>query len=193
VSCRAAVSRAAALTIAVAIACAGCSGSASTPTTAPSTSPRHAPQLARFLALPVATPSACPSGTNATTTGRSSPWAGTIDASVFITPTSTPRRIRLLGERIRRNPLVRATYYESSRQAYQEFQRLYTCWASVSREQTPASYRLVLSRTATVADRDQLVRDLVSQPDVEEVSCAPALPCSTQTPLPSPSGTPSSP
>jgi cell division protein FtsX len=134
----------------------------------------------------VATPSACPSGTNGTTTGRSSPWAGTIDVSVFVAPKAPARRVRLLGELIRGNPLVRTTYFESSSQAFAEFQRLYTCWASVARSQTPASYRLVLSPTATVNDRNQLVNSLVSQPDVESVSCAPALPCTTQTATPRP-------
>jgi hypothetical protein len=190
---RVAVARAVALAAVLSATLAGCGGSGSAPSATPSASARPAPHLARFLALPVATPGACPRGTNATTIGRSSPWAGTIDASVFVRPKAPARRVRLLGEQIRRDPLVRTTYFESSSQAFAEFQRLYTCWSSVSRSQTPASYRLVLVPTATAADRDQLVRRLISQPDVESVSCAPGLPCTTPTREPTPQGTPSSP
>jgi hypothetical protein len=72
---------------------------------------------------------------------------------------------------------VVTTYFESAEQAYQEFQRLYTCWSAVARSQTPASYRMVLVATSTLGSRDSLVRRLVSLPGVASVSCAPALPC----------------
>jgi hypothetical protein len=166
---------------------AGCGGSSAGP--APDTLPsnRPAPNLSAFLNLPVATPSACPSGTNATTVGRSSPWAGTVDVSVFLSPKLSARRQQRIGRVVRRDPLVRTTYFESAKQAYEEFERLYTCWTEVPRSQTPASYRLVLVPTSTLGSRDSLVRRLVTQPGVDSVSCAPALPCAARR-RPKPSG-----
>jgi hypothetical protein len=153
----------------------GCGGSSSAPTSPPLH--RAAPRFGDFLHLPVATPSACPSTENGTTIGRESPWVGTVDVSTFLRPSATPQQIRALGAQLRGEPLVQKVYFESARQAYHEFQRLYTCWTSVPRDQTPASYRLVLVPTATLASRNALVRRLAGQPPVDTVSCDPTVPC----------------
>ncbi len=62
-------------------------------------------------------------------------------------------------------------------QAYEEFQRLYTCWTSVPKSQTPASYRVVLTPLATLLQRNDLVQRLVNKPGVDSVSCEPTVPC----------------
>lgn len=166
--------------IAAAIVVGGCSGGSSTPTPptdAGTITSRPAPDLSAFLSLPRATPSACPTTQNGTTIGRSSPWVGTVDVSVFLTPTATRQQRLALRHQLRTDPLVAHVYFESQQQAYQEFQRLYTCWTSVPRSQTPASYRLVLTGKATLATRDLLVARLAKQPAVDSVSCDPAVPC----------------
>ena len=68
-------------------------------------------------------------------------------------------------------------YFESQREAYEEFQRLYTCWTAVPKSQTPASYRVVLTPTATLLQRNNLVQRLVDLPSVDSVSCEPTVPC----------------
>jgi hypothetical protein len=159
--------------IAVAVLAAGCGGS-SKPAAG---TVRTQPDLASFLRLPVATPSSCPSTVNGTTVGRSSPWVGHVDVSVFLKPSDTTRQALKLGRDLRADPLVAGVYFESSAQAYREFQRLYTCWTSVHRAQTPASYRIVLIPTASIATRDILVAKLVQRADVDSVSCDPSVPC----------------
>jgi hypothetical protein len=72
---------------------------------------------------------------------------------------------------------VQKAYFESAAQAYREFQRLYTCWTAVPRSQTPPSYRLVLRSSATLAERNLLVRRIAGEPDVDTVSCDPTVPC----------------
>jgi cell division protein FtsX len=129
------------------------------------------------LNQPVASPSTCPSNVNGTTIGRSSPWVGTVDVSVFLRPNVTTQQVLKIANDLRTDPLVQTVYFESARQAYQEFERLYTCWTAVPRSQTPASYRLVLVPNATLATRDLLVRRLAKQPAVDTVSCDPTVPC----------------
>lgn len=158
----------------LATGCGGGSGSAGG--VRPTLVPHTRPNLAAFLRLPVATPSACP-GSDATTVGRSSPWVGRVDVSVFVTPQTPQARVAALGRRLRHDPLVRSVYFESQRTAYEEFQRLYTCWASVPRSQTPASYRLILVTTITLGQRNRLVARLVHLPGVDTVSCDPSVPC----------------
>lgn len=140
--------RLALLVIAFGVLAAGCGGG-SDATTVPLVA-RRAPDLAGFLRLPVATPSACPRTANGATIGRRSPWVGHVDVSVFLSPNVSTHQTLALGNALRADPLVRTAYFESKQQAYQEFQRLYTCWAAVPRSQTPASYRLVLQPTATL-------------------------------------------
>jgi hypothetical protein len=165
-----------ALTVAaLAMAVTGCGGSAGSPGS--NSRLRPTPDLHAFLNQPVASPSECPSTVNGTTIGRSSPWVGTVDVSVFLRPNVTTQQVLKVGNDLRTDPLVQTVYFESARQAYQEFQRLYTCWTAVSRSQTPASYRLVLIPTATLATRDLLVRRLAKQPAVDTVSCDPTVPC----------------
>jgi hypothetical protein len=135
------------------------------------------PDLAKFLQLPVATPSACPSNVSGSTDGRASPWVGHVDVSVFVSTSAGPATVTKLGATLRRNPLVDKVYFESRAQAYAEFQRLYTCWTSVPRTQTPASYRVVLVATATLLARNALVQRLVNSPEVDSVSCNPTVPC----------------
>jgi hypothetical protein len=157
-----------ALLAAFAVGCAG----GSTPAAAPGV--RTPPDLAAFLRHPVATPSTCPSAP-AASTGLKSPWQGHVDFSVFVDPhaPSAPR----VNRELTRSRIVEKVYFESSREAYAEFQRLYTCWADVSRSQTPASYRVVLLPTASIRQRNALVTRLVSRHGVDSVSCDPALPC----------------
>jgi hypothetical protein len=171
----------------VALLVTGCGGASSGPTT-PSLLQRPTPDLRAFLKLPVATPSACPSQANGTTVGRQSPWVGTVDVSVFLHAGATTHQILKTGNDLRSDPLVQTVYFESAKQAYQEFQRLYTCSAGVARSQTPPSYRLELVPTATLAARDLLVRRLARQPAVDTVSCDPTVPCVNVLPSRSPSG-----
>jgi hypothetical protein len=175
-----------ALLIAALAVTAGCGGGSSAPTT-PVVTP-GAPDLAKFLTLPVATPSACPHSANGATVGRRSPWVGHVDVSVFLSPQASTHETLKLGNDLRSDPLIRTTYFESARQAYLEFQRLYTCWAAVPRSQTPASYRLVLQPTATIGARDALVARLAKRGYVDSVSCDPSLPCVSALPSTSPSG-----
>jgi FtsX extracellular domain len=160
---------------ALAMVVAGCGGSSSGP--APQILHRTKPDLAAFLRLPVATPSACPSSANGTTIGRRSPWVGTVDVSVFLSPTATARQVRSAGQRLRTDPLVKTVYFESAAQAYREFQRLYTCWTAVPRSETPPSYRLVLRSRATLSERNLLVRRIAGEPEIDTVSCDPTVPC----------------
>jgi hypothetical protein len=180
------VRRLALFVVALGLLAAGCGGGASSPT-APLVAPA-APDLAGFLRLPVATPSACPSTANGATVGRRSPWVGHVDLSVFLSPAVTTHETLKLGNDLRADPAVRTVYFESAKQAYEEFQRLYTCWSEVPRSQTPASYRVVLVPTTTLAVRDSLVRRLARRHDVDSVSCDPALPCTAQLPSATPSG-----
>lgn len=157
----------------------GCGGSSSsTPVTGP-TAARQPPARTfdDFLKLPPATPSACPSTQNGTTIGRASPWVGTVDVSVFVRPKATAQQVRALGAYLRADPLVQTAYFESQHQAYEEFQRLYTCWTAVPKSQAPASYRVLLFRTTTLGARDLLVRRLTRRPAVDSVSCDPSVPC----------------
>lgn len=168
----------------------GCSGSSSSiPDTRPTARhQRPARTFHNFLALPRATPSACPSTQNGTTIGRASPWVGTVDVSVFLRPKATAQQVRALGAYLRGDPLVQTAYFESQHQAYEEFQRLYTCWTAVPKSQAPASYRVLLFRTATLGARDLLVRRLTKQAAVGSVSCDPSVPCvdivASRTPTP---------
>jgi hypothetical protein len=152
-------------------ACGGSSSPSPTPTT------RSTPDLAAFLALPVATPSACPSTANGQSAGRPSPWAGTVDVSVFVRSKATVADVRALGRTLRNDPLISKVYFESRRQAYREFQRLYKCWSSVPRSLTPASYRLVLVSGISSADRDRLVGRLAGLDAVDGVSCDASVRC----------------
>jgi FtsX extracellular domain len=165
-----------ALTTCIALA-AGCGGTASAPTTGTNADVETPPDLAKFLQLPVATPSACPSNVSGSTDGRSSPWVGHVDISVFISSSATPTETAQLGRTLRTDPLVHKVYFESKQEAYEEFQRLYTCWTSVPESQTPASYRVVLTPLATFLDRNNLVQRLVDMHDVDSVSCNPTVPC----------------
>lgn len=163
------------LCAALAAGCGGSSPAASPASTA--VTGESPPDLAKFLALPVATPSACPSNVSGSTVGRSSPWVGHVDVSVFVSTSATARQSARLGTTLRAEPIVQHVYLETARQAYEEFQRLYTCWASVPRSQTPGSYRLVLTPTATLSDRNALVQRLVNLSTVDSVSCDPTVPC----------------
>jgi hypothetical protein len=166
-----------ALLVVLATSVAGCGGSAGTGSvTGPLTRPGP-PDLHGFLQLPVATPSSCPKTANGQTIGRRSPWAGHVDVSVFLARSASQRRRQQLAHLVSRNRLVAKVYQESQRQAFEEFQRLYTCWTSVSPSQTPASLRIVLVPTATIAGRDALVARLLREPVVDSISCDPVLPC----------------
>jgi hypothetical protein len=161
--------------LAVALLVVGC-GASSSPTT-PVVAPRGAPDLAAFLKLPVATPSSCPSNVSGSTSGRSSPWVGYVDVSIFLKGSATTTQTLRLGNTLRADPEIKTVYYESRKQAYEEFQRLYTCWTSVPRSQTPASYRVVLYPTVTIGERNVLVASLVHQHDIDSISCNPTAPC----------------
>jgi len=157
----------------------GCGGSGSTPSALSSPTGETPPDLAKFLQLPVATPSACPSNVSGSTVGRASPWVGHVDLSVFISTSATKPEVAHLAATLNGAPLVHKVYFESQDEAYQEFQRLYTCWTSVSKSQTPASYRVVLVGTATLIERNDLVQRLVNIDGVDSVSCNPTVPCTT--------------
>jgi FtsX extracellular domain len=175
--------------IAVALIATGCGGSSSPTAATPVV--RTSPNIAGFLKLPVATPSRCPSTANGTTVGRDSPWVGHVDVSIFLKPSTSTQQLLRFGSDLRADPLASHVYFESSREAYLEFQRLYTCWASVRRAQTPASYRIVLVPTASIASRDILVARLVRRHDVDSVSCDPSVPCVdvVRSPMPRPTPT----
>lgn len=168
------------LTLTACLVLAAACGSASSPATSGSSAgvaSETPPDLAQFLQLPAATPSACPSNVSGSTDGRSSPWVGHIDLSVFVATSATSREATQLGKLLRANALVHKVYFESQRQAYKEFQRLYTCWAAVPASQTPASYRIVLTPIATFLERNALVQRLVNLPAVDSVVCEPTVPC----------------
>jgi len=135
------------------------------------------PDLAAFLRQPVATPTACGNKVSGTTVGRRSPWVGNVDISVFLEPSATPAQANSLGDQLRGLPGVRTVYFESEDQAYEEFQRLYTCSAYVPRSAVPASYRLVLNSGVKRPQRDDLVTRVHGLPAVSSVSCDPSSPC----------------
>jgi hypothetical protein len=158
--------------LAVALLALGCGGS--TPAQPPTG--RTPPDLAAFLKLPVATPTACPSTVTGSTSGRRSPWAGHVDVSVFLAGSASRTDVRRLHRELDSLPPVTSIYFESKRDAYAEFQRLYTCSAEVSARSVPASYRLVLA-TLTQPERDELVRAIRRFDAVSSVSCDPSNPC----------------
>jgi hypothetical protein len=164
------------LLVTLAVVATGCGSSTSAAVAPPSTT-RTAPDLAQFLTLPVATPSACPSNVSGSTDGRSSVWVGTIDVSVFVSPSATPAQVGQIGRLLRTDSDVHKVYFETRQEAYEEFQRLYTCWTSVPESQTPASYRVVLTPITTLLERNALVQRLVNLPKVDSVTCDPTVPC----------------
>ena len=109
-----------------------------------------------FLHEPVATPSVCPSNQNGTTDGRTSVWAGRVDLSVFVSPTATAAQTEAIRTALRTDPRVRTIYFETKKQAFAEFQRLYTCWAGVPHSAAPASFRVDLGKTVTIVQRNDL-------------------------------------
>jgi hypothetical protein len=157
-----------------ALVTAGCGQSGSTPVTRPTV--RTLPDLGAFLRHPIATPSVCPDQP-AQSTGLQSPWRGHVDISAFLRTRASRAIVMDIGRELRRSALVQRVYYESPGKAYAEFQRLYSCWAEVPRSQVPASYRVVLLPTATIAQRNTLVTRMVRHRGVDSVSCDPALPC----------------
>jgi hypothetical protein len=157
-----------------ALVAAGCGQSGSAPATRPAV--RTLPDLAAFLRHPVATPSVCPDQP-AQSTGLQSPWRGHVDISAFLRSSISGGLVHAIGRELRRSPIVQRVYFESPSKAYAEFQRLYSCWAEVPRSQVPASYRVVLLPTATIAQRNTLVTRMVRHRGVDSVSCDPSLPC----------------
>lgn len=168
-----------ALVVAALAGATGCGGSQSAPTPLVSTTPQALPppDIAAFLRQPVATPTTCASGQHGSASGLGSPWVGHVDISVFIAGSASKQEAARLGNSIRQAKHVTKVYFESSTEAYQEFQRLYTCWAQVKPSQTPASYRIVLDPTTRIDARNALVARLTRLPGVDSVSCDPALPC----------------
>jgi hypothetical protein len=154
-----------------ALAVAGCSSSH--PPLPASDAVHGHPDLAGFLRSPVATPSACPPNVNGTTAGRRSPWVGTVDVSVFLTASASLPRLHATVAAL---PDVAAVFDETAAEAYAEFQRLYTCSASVPPSAVHGSLRLVLT-TLDLGQRDALVKRLLRLPGVETVSCDPSAPC----------------
>ncbi|HVS69444.1 MAG TPA: permease-like cell division protein FtsX [Mycobacteriales bacterium] len=165
---------AAALALA-ALALTACGKAVSAPSSAPGV--RAAPHLAAFLRQSIATPSTCTTEDASTFEQRRSPWVGTVDVSVYLTPGADPGDIKQIGQVLHRSPIVEHTYFESRTEAFEEFRRTYTCWAQVPRSQIPASYRAVLLPTATIAQRNALVAALLPRHGVDSVSCDPSLPC----------------
>lgn len=168
--------RTAAAGVAVLAALAGCSSAGSSgPATLPAVT--ATPDLQGLLSQPVAQPRHCPPHTNGETTGRQSPWLGSVDLSVFAGRRDSPARLRAIGTYLRKQPLVRRLYFESQREAYREFQRLYTCSARLTPDRLPASWRVVLAPGTTVDERDALVARAQLLPGVQVVACDPSLPC----------------
>lgn len=161
-----------ALLVAVAVAVSACGGGSSSPPTA-----KTPPDLAAFLRLPVATPSSCPSTVSGSTSGRRSPWVGHVDVSVFVAGKADDATRRALRQALVGEPHVTHVYTETKEQAYEEFQRLYTCSAQVPKSAVPASYRLLLDPATTTPERDSLVRAIYRLPGVSSVSCDPSSPC----------------
>lgn len=155
----------------VAVSLTACGGSSS-----PSSTKRTPPDLAAFLRLPVATPSACPSS-NGSASGRRSPWVGHVDVSVFVADGATAASRRTLYDALVAEPQVAHVYTETKAQAYEEFQRLYTCSAQVPRSAVRASFRILLDTGVTTPQRDALVRAIYRLPAVGDVSCDPFSPC----------------
>jgi len=108
--------------------------------------------------------------------GRHSPWVGHVDVSVYVDASAPPAVVRALGERLRKSAHVAHVYFESSAEAFAEYQRLYTCSAQVPRSSVPPSYRLVLG-SVTHPQRDALVRSIVRLTGVQDVACDPSDPC----------------
>lgn len=156
---------------------AACGSGSSAPTSSTPPGVRTPPSIEAFLKLPVATPSACPTNVSGSSDGRSSPWVGHVDVSVFLKPGASQAAIKRVGKTLRAAPIVETVYYESQAEAYAEFQRLYTCSAGVPRSQTPASYRIVLELSSTIGQRNALVARLLKDPAVDTASCDPAAPC----------------
>ncbi|HVV74764.1 MAG TPA: permease-like cell division protein FtsX [Mycobacteriales bacterium] len=167
--------RSAALLLA-AMVLAGCGGSGSSPAAAPP-GVRPSPDLRGLLRQPVATPSVCSTENASTYEQRRSPWVGTVDVSIYLKPSASPADVKRIGRQLRRVTFTQHVYFESRTEAYAEFQRLYTCWSQVPRSQVPASYRVVLLPTATIAQRNTLVRLMLHQPGVDSASCDPSQPC----------------
>jgi hypothetical protein len=165
-----------ALLLCLAVLAAGCGSSSSAGTSGAVIQP-SAPRIKAFLKLPVATPSRCPSNVSGTTSGRISPWVGHVDISVFLDAHASPSRVASLGSGLRANPAVLRVYYESKAEAFEEFQRLYTCSAGTPHSQVPASYRVVLKQGTTVAARNRVVGTTVRENGVETASCDPSNPC----------------
>jgi hypothetical protein len=150
------------------LAAAGCSGSSTSgPKSAPLVAP---PNIQSLLKLPVAMPSKCPANVNGTTIGRASPWQYT-DVSLFMKLNASTKDNLVVSRELTSSPDVSAVYYETQRQAYREFQHLYTCWAAVSRSQTPASYRVNLKTTTTIGTRNAFVEQLLRLPGVDTITC----------------------
>jgi hypothetical protein len=166
-----------------AIALAGCGGGSSAGKDLDAVS-SPAPNFQAFLRLPVATPSACPSNVNGTSDGRTSVWAGRVDLSVFMSPSATTTQTLAIGNTLRTDSRVQSqsVYFETRQQAYEEFQRLYTCWAGVPRSQTPASYRVDLKSTVSITARNALVFTVSRLPGVDYVACNPLIPCTSSLP-----------
>ncbi|HWC33815.1 MAG TPA: permease-like cell division protein FtsX [Mycobacteriales bacterium] len=152
----------------------GCGGGSAPPA---SPAVRTAPDIAGFLRQPVATPSVCTTEDASTYQQRHSPWVGHVDISIYLRPGTPPARITRIGRQLRRASISDRVYFESRAEAFAEFKRLYTCWAQVPRSQIPASYRVMLTPTATIAQRNTLVALMLRQPGVDSASCDPALPC----------------
>ena len=169
---RAGVRSLAGLALVTGLLTSACGGGGSAP--APQ---RSTPDLQAFLRLPVATPASCPPDANGTTSGRRSPWVGTVDVSVFVSARAAPNVVTALGRRLRAMPQVRTVYFETRQQALEEFRRLYTCSDQVPGSAVPASYRLVLTAGITRGQRDALVRTVARLPGVRSVSCDPSAPC----------------
>jgi hypothetical protein len=172
---------------AIALTLSGCGGGSSASDPNPSVVSSAAPNFQAFLREPVATPSACPSNVSGTTDGRTSVWAGRVDLSVFVSPTASAAATRAIGTALRADSRVKTIYFETKQQAFEEFQRLYTCWAGVPRSATPASYRVDLDSTVSLAERNALVTTISRLPDVDTVACNPVVPCITELPSPTPS------
>lgn len=99
---------------------------------------------------------------------------------MFLAPASVDAQ-HALAPRLQSLPGVRTVYFESSDEAYAEFQRLYTCSADVARTQVPASYRIVLARV-TRPQRDAIVARIETLPGVTSVACDPSSPCTSVPP-----------
>ena len=96
--------------------------------------------------------------------------------SVFVADDASPQVVSTLGPILRGEPHVVRVYRETKRQAYAEFQRLYTCSAQVPHSALPASYRLILDEVTT-SERNSLVQRIYEIPGVRSVSCDPSSPC----------------